>query len=58
MFYMTDMLALPIGLLWLMGLAVVVRAHWRRIAEIYAGIKAKLAAGDEKEEEEGEQSKG
>ncbi len=46
MFYMTDMVAFPIGLLWFLGLGVVVRAHWGRIAAMYAGIKAKLAAGE------------
>jgi len=50
MFYMTEMVALPIGLLWLAGLGVLVRAHWRRIVETYAGIKAKLAAAGEKEQ--------
>ena len=56
MFYMTESVALPIGLLWLAGLGVLVRAHWRRLMDAYAAIKAKLAAGDDKQE--GEQSKG
>jgi len=56
MFYMTDMVALPIGLLWLLGLGVVVRAHWGRIMDIYAGIKAKLAASGEGEEKKDEES--
>jgi hypothetical protein len=51
MFYMTDMVALPIGLLWLAGLAALVRAHWKRLVDVYAGIKAKLAAPEEKKED-------
>lgn len=47
MFYMTDMVALPIGLLWLLGLGVLVRAHWKRIVDVYAGIKEKLASHDD-----------
>lgn len=49
MFYMTDMVVLPIGLLWLAGLAALVRAHWKRIVEAYSAIKAKLMAPEEKE---------
>ncbi|MBK9266021.1 MAG: hypothetical protein IPM54_40330 [Polyangiaceae bacterium] len=51
MYYMTDMVALPVGLLWLAGLGVVAAAHRRRIAETYARIKAKLSAPDEKADE-------
>jgi hypothetical protein len=56
MFYMTDMVALPIGFLWLAGLGVVVRAHWRRIVEMYSRIKAKLgeAEGEKAAEEKDE----
>ncbi len=50
MFYMTDMVVLPIGFLWLAGLAVLVRAHWKRLTDAYAAIKAKLSVSEEKEE--------
>jgi len=52
MFYMTEMVALPIGILWLLGLAALVRAHWKRISEVYGAIKAKLAAAPEEEKKE------
>ena len=50
MYYMTDLVALPAGLLWLAGLGMVIAAHRRRIADGYARMKAKLAAGEEKTE--------
>ncbi|HRI63812.1 MAG TPA: hypothetical protein PK156_06225 [Polyangium sp.] len=50
MFYMTDSVALPIGFLWLAGLAILVRAHWKRVMDVYGAIKAKMGAGDEKPE--------
>ncbi len=48
--YMTDMVVLPANLLWLAGLGMVVAAHWRRIAEFYARIKAKLSVEEKREE--------
>lgn len=51
MFYMTDSVALPIGLLWLAGLGILVRAHWKRVMDAYGAIKAKLAAVEEKKDE-------
>jgi hypothetical protein len=52
MFYMTEMVVLPIGILWLLGLAALVRAHWKRISEVYGAIKAKLAAAPEEEKKD------
>lgn len=51
MFYMTEMVALPIGILWLLGLAGLVRTHWKRLTDVYGAVKAKLAAGSVEEPE-------